>query len=146
MNKETLQRYLNEQIPLSRAMGIEVLEAGLKNVTIRAPLAPNINHMKTAFGGSVSAVAMLSAWSLLYVRLINEDIKSRIVIHKTSATFEQPIVDIFTSVTVFDDEPAWEEFVSKLKTKNKAGLDLSSTLICGEAVAGRLEGHFVSYF
>ena len=146
MNKEILQRYLNERIPISGAMGVEVLEAGLKQVIIRAPLAPNVNHMKTAFGGSVSAVAMLSAWSLLYVRLLNEDIKSNIVIHKTAVTFERPIIDTFTSTTVFDYEPAWEEFASKLKTKNKAGLNLSSILMCGESVTGRLEGHFVSYF
>lgn len=146
MDKETLQKYLNERIPVSRAMGVEVLEAGLKQVVIRAPLAPNINHMNTAFGGSVSAVAMLSAWSLLYVRLVNEDIKSHIVIHKTAVTFERPIVDTFTSTTVFDDKPTWEEFVSKLKTKGKAGLNLSSVLMCGGSPAGSLEGYFVSYF
>jgi thioesterase domain-containing protein len=64
-----LAQYLHEHIPLSRAMGVEVVEATWDGVSLRAPLAPNINHRETVFGGSASAVAILAAWALLYVRL-----------------------------------------------------------------------------
>ena len=50
-------------------MGVEVIEAAWNGVTLRAPLAPNINHRETVFGGSASAVAILAAWAILYVRL-----------------------------------------------------------------------------
>ena len=38
-------------------------------VVIEAPLAPNINHRKTVFGGSASALGILAAWSLVHLRL-----------------------------------------------------------------------------
>ena len=146
LNSETLQKYLNERIPISKAMEIKVLEAGPKQVIISAPLMPNVNHINTVFGGSASAVSMLSAWSLLYIRLANEDIKSNIVINKTHVTFERPIMDTFTSVTMFDDDTAWGKFVLKLKSEKKAGLNLHSTLMCNGSEVGKLEGYFVSYF
>ena len=145
MNKELLQKFLNERIPISRAIGIKVLEAGPDNVAICAPLAPNINHIDAAFGGSVSAVAMLSAWSLLHIRHMKEGIDSNIVIYKASLTFERPIDGVFTSTTVFDNDPVWKDFVLKMKTIKKAGLELSSVLTCGESAVGRFEGFFVSY-
>jgi hypothetical protein len=50
-------------------MGIEVVVADPTSVMLRAPFAPNINHRETVFGGSASAVTILAAWALLYVRL-----------------------------------------------------------------------------
>jgi len=35
-------------------------------VLLTAPLAANINHRATVFGGSASAVAILAAWTYLY--------------------------------------------------------------------------------
>jgi thioesterase domain-containing protein len=56
-----LAHYLHEHIPLSHAMGVEVVEADWHSVTLRAPLAPNINHRETVFGGSASAVGIVAA-------------------------------------------------------------------------------------
>ncbi|MGE5240286.1 MAG: YiiD C-terminal domain-containing protein, partial [Bacteroidota bacterium] len=69
MDRRELERYLHEQIPLSKAMGVEVMEASGEKVELAAPFAPNINHLETVFGGSASAVAILAAWTLLHVRL-----------------------------------------------------------------------------
>jgi thioesterase domain-containing protein len=84
MNREhlsrRLQRYLLEQIPISKALGMSVREATLEEILIAAPLAPNLNHHGTAFGGSVSAVAILSAWTLVYARLVAQDQFPAIVI------------------------------------------------------------------
>ena len=146
LNKEMLQEYLWGQIPISKAMGIEVLETGQHQVTIRAPLSANKNHMQTVFGGSACAVAMLSAWSLLYLRLRSEEIAPQLVLHKTAVTFERPITDTFTATTMFNDEPVWKEFVSTLTVKKKAGIHLSSTLRCNGVEVGKFDGDFVSYF
>jgi thioesterase domain-containing protein len=82
MTPESLQAYLHDRIPLSRAMEIEVRSATPQGVTLYAPLAPNINHRDTVFGGSASAVAILAAWSVVYVRMHAEGLTGRIVIHR----------------------------------------------------------------
>lgn len=60
-----LEKYLHGHIPLSKAMEVAVVQVQPEGVILSAPLAPNINHRDTVFGGSASAVAILAAWSLL---------------------------------------------------------------------------------
>lgn len=69
MIEADLQAYLHRQIPLSAAMQVSVVSATLDSVVLSAPLAPNINHKYTAFGGSVSALGILAAWSA-YIQAI----------------------------------------------------------------------------
>lgn len=85
-----LQEYLHAHIPISKSMGVEVIEANGEGVKLSAPLAPNINHRETVFGGSASAVAILSAWTLLHVRLKQEGIGSRVVIQRNVMNYERP--------------------------------------------------------
>lgn len=139
-----LQEYLHERIPISKAMGVEVLEATVDGVRLAAPLSPNINHRETVFGGSASAVAILSAWSLLYLRLKNEHMNSRIVIQRSTITYEQPITDTFTSSSVVCDPPDWLKFITTLKRRKRARVKIRSILECHERKVGEFEGEFVA--
>jgi len=56
MQPTELQTSLHERIPLSRAMGVTVPQAEPTGVVLSAPLAPNVNHSGTVFGGSAAAV------------------------------------------------------------------------------------------
>src|SRR5512143_2012299 len=139
-----LQKYLHERIPISKAMGVEVLEATVNGVKLAAPLSPNINHRETVFGGSASAVAILSAWSLLYLRLKNENINSRIVIQRNTMIYELPITDIFTASTDVPDPADWLKFLVTLKRKNRARIKIKSVLHCNNKKVGEFEGDFVA--
>jgi thioesterase domain-containing protein len=83
-----LEAYLHEHIPLSHAMQVAVVELGPDTVVLRAPLAPNINHRETVFGGSASAVAILAAWSLLHTRLTSAGISARLVIQRNTMSYD----------------------------------------------------------
>lgn len=139
-----LQKYLNEHIPLSKAMGVEVIEASVNCVKLSAPLSPNINHRETVFGGSASAVAILSAWSLLYLRLCNENKNSRIVIQRNTMIYELPITDIFTASSDVPDPADWLKFLVTLKRKNRARIKIKSVLHCNNKKVGEFEGDFVA--
>ncbi len=86
-----LQRYLLKQIPISQGLGISVTEASLDEILITAPLAPNLNHHGTAFGGSVSAVAILSGWALVYARLEAEGQFPGVVIQYNEIRYLKPL-------------------------------------------------------
>lgn len=139
-----LQKYLHERIPISKAMGVEVLDATANGVKLAAPLSPNINHRETVFGGSASAVAILSAWSLLFLRLKNETINSRIVIQRNTMIYEHPITDMFTASSVVCDPLIWSKFIITLKRKNRARVKINSILHCNERKVGGFEGDFVA--
>jgi thioesterase domain-containing protein len=142
--QEQLERYLHEHIPLSQAMGVSVLEILSTGVTLGAPLAPNINHRHTAFGGSISAVAVLAAWSLLHARLTTAGIDSRLVIQRHSMTYEQPILGAFIARSLIGDESAWDAFLRTLARKGRARIAVSCSVEYQGRVAGRFEGDFVA--
>lgn len=144
MDRRELERYLHEQIPLSKAMGVEVMEASGEKVELAAPFAPNINHLETVFGGSASAVAILAAWTLLHVRLELEGISSRVVIQRNTMQYARPMTGSFTAVATFQDSATWERFLTMLKRKQRARLSVTALLFCQGEKAGELEGDFVA--
>jgi thioesterase domain-containing protein len=145
MDIPVLQRYLHDHIPLSKAMEVEVVEATDNGVTLGAPLAPNINHRETVFGGSASAVAILSAWTLMYLRLKREQLNVRIVIQKNIMAYERPITGTFTASATIADTPAWRRFVETLKRKGRARFTVRSMLYRDAEKVGEFEGDFVAW-
>ena len=95
MTPRELEAYLHEHIPLSAAMQVAVLEATATEVRLGAPLAPNINHRRTVFGGSATALATLAAWALVHLRLSAEGFHWRLVIRESSMKFERAIAGDF---------------------------------------------------
>jgi thioesterase domain-containing protein len=93
-----LERYLHQQIPLSAAMGVRVRMATPDRVQLSAPLTPNVNHNETVFGGSAAALATLSAWTLLHIRIARAELRARLVIQRSSMEYELPIPGDFDAV------------------------------------------------
>lgn len=139
-----LENYLHEHIPLSAAMQVSVVEVSAEQVVLAAPLAPNINHQDTVFGGSASAVAILAAWSMLHTKLTAAGMGARLVIQRNSMSYEQPMAGDFTARASAPASEAWDPFVRMFKRRGRARIAMSSTLWCAGRVAGRLEGEFVA--
>lgn len=123
---EQLETYLYEHIPIAKALGVHVEHFCSQKVVLSAPLANNINHKQTVFGGSLHAVATLACWSLLYVNLRKENV--HIVIVKSNVAYHAP-VDIDFQVECLTPEPAaWGRFMKMLHAKGKARIDLAAQI------------------
>jgi thioesterase domain-containing protein len=144
MQATELERYLHDHIPLSKAMAVRVVSADAESVVLGAPLAPNINHRETVFGGSASALAILAAWSLLHTRLRAEGIASRLVIQRNTMEYERPIAGDFTARSALEEPAQWPQFTRMLARKGKARIRVASVLEEGGLPAGRLTGEFVA--
>ncbi|MBI5848875.1 MAG: YiiD C-terminal domain-containing protein [Nitrospirae bacterium] len=147
MTKDSLkaiQDYLHEHIPLSKAMGVEVRKADAEGVVLSAPLAPNINHRETVFGGSASSLAILAAWTAVHFRLKQEGLTCRLVIQRNSMSYDKPIAGDFTARCDAPETEAWQHFVAMLKRKKIARVELSSVIEYDQQIAGRMEGAFVA--
>ena len=145
MTREELETYLHEHIPLSRAMAVRVISIAYDKVVLGAPLAPNINHRDTVFGGSASALAILSAWSLLHLRLAAADQPSRVVIQRNSMDYLAPIAGDFTATATIGAETNWDGFLRMLTRKGIARVTIGAELEYQGSVAGRLSGEFVAF-
>jgi thioesterase domain-containing protein len=144
LNELALQQYLYDHIPLSKAMQVEVRSVTVNEVVVAAPLAPNINHRETVFGGSASAVAILAAWSLLHTRLKSAGLDSRLVIMSNTMDYDFPIAGTFTARAFIEEPDLWQQFVRMLTRKGKARIAVRSILECDGVQAGRLQGEFVA--
>lgn len=143
---QQLQRYLHQHIPLSAAMQVSVLEINQQTLTLAAPLAPNINHQETVFGGSASTLAILSAWSLLHTRLAEEGIASRLVIQRNEMAYLKPMTKDFTATAELVDQDDWATFLQTLRRKGKARISVEASLSCDQIMAGKFSGDFVALF
>ena len=144
LEPKELQSYLHDHIPITKAMGVEVRGSACDKVVLFAPLAPNINHRDTVFGGSASTLAILSAWALLHVRMASESVKSRLVIQQNSMSYNEPIMGDFLAICRYDDASQWARFTTTLARKGRARISVSAFLECrGEQVA-TFEGRFVA--
>jgi thioesterase domain-containing protein len=140
-----LEQYLHMQIPLSAAMRVSVLSATVESVTLSAPLEPNINHKATAFGGSISALGILAAWSLLHLRLRDEGLACEVVIQSSHMDYDRPINGPFTAASSLDETSAWPAFLKTLARKKLARIGVRSLLTSEGVVAGRFTGKFVAF-
>lgn len=144
MNRFDLERYLHAHIPLSAAMQVTVLEVAPDHVTLSAPLAPNINHRETLFGGSASAVAVLAAWSLVHTRLCDAGVGSRLVIQGNTMRFDHPVTGTFHARSWLPHPDKWDRFCNMLLRKGKARIAANCDLTFGGRIAARFEGAFVA--
>jgi thioesterase domain-containing protein len=140
-----LERYLHEHIPLSKAMALAVVSAGEGSVVLRAPLAPNINHSETVFGGSAAALAILAAWSLTYLRLRAAGIAARLVIQRNAVEYLKPMAGEFIARAALAEADAWQRFTQTLKRRGRARLAVTAVLEYAGEVSGRFSGEFVAF-
>jgi len=144
MTPAALQAYLHEHIPLSRAMQVEVVSIDVDQLVLSAPLEPNINHRETVFGGSASALAILSAWSLLHTRLLAQQIECRLVIQRNTMEYSAPVQGRFTAVARLSEPQRWPQFLQLLARRGRARMAVTSILESDGQSAGTFHGEFVA--
>jgi len=144
MDLPEITSYIHEHIPLTSHLGAVVDSFDSNSVTISAPLAPNLNHRNTAFGGSISALGILSGWTLLFLKLKEYGIKNRLVIQKSSFDFQDPISDDFFATCTLPDAAIWEKFLKTLTRHGRARIAVRSRIESSSGTGGNHEGVYVA--
>jgi thioesterase domain-containing protein len=141
-----VERYLHAHIPLSAAMQVRVRAASFDRIELAAPLAPNINHRETAFGGSIASLATLSAWTLLNLRLQHSltGNGARLVIQRNTMSYDEPIHGEFSAQCILTDDRVWQRFLTTYERRGRARITLSAFVLHAERVAASFEGEFVA--
>lgn len=144
MQTAELEQYLHTHIPLTKAMAVSVRSIDPDSVVLQAPLAPNINHRDTVFGGSAASLAVLAAWSLLLIRLRSEDLACRLVIQRNTMEYAQPIDGAFTARSSLERPERWSQFTRTLARRGRARIKVESEIEHNGRIAGRFSGEFVA--
>lgn len=139
-----IERYLHSRIPITGAMGVKVLAVDDAGVRLWAPIQPNINHRSTVFGGSANALAILSAWTLLFVRLREPPLRSHIVIQRNTIEYLRPLCGDFEAFCIAPAEEEWTRFVHSLTRRSRARIALHAELRSGEELGATYHGTYVA--
>src|SRR5258708_18417236 len=144
VDSRQLETYLHEHIPLRRSRGIQVIHCAEDGIRLRAPLPPNINHRQTAFGGSISAIAMTAGWSYVHRRLQSLEMPARIVVSNAETRFLQPATDDFEAWCPAPPDKAWARFIAAFQKKGRARIVLRAWVLCDEETAAIFEAEYVA--
>lgn len=126
--KETAQDYLHSEIPITRQMGIKVERLTTNEVTLKAPIELNVNHRRSAFGGSVDSLFLTAG--MLYVRLMTEHIKPVPVIvgSKSQTSFQRPITRDFSAKLTIPSKKEVDKFLDAYERFGKARITLEAVI------------------
>jgi thioesterase domain-containing protein len=136
------EAFFHRVIPLTRAMGVRVISYDGKALVLEAPLAPNHNHLGTAFGGSLTAMATLAGYGLLWLEL--GDPGAHVVIRESSAVFRRPVLK---SIRAVGHRPPAEDllrFREEFARNGKARLTIKVTIEEDDTAAMEFLGTFVA--
>ena len=116
------EEYFHRQIPLTRAMGLRVSAGDNGAFVVTAPVALNYNHLHTAFGGSINAVATLAGYGYIWMQL--RDAAAHVVIVQSSIRFLQPVRETIRAICASPDAQQLAEFHATLRARGKAKIAL----------------------
>lgn len=139
---EETTRFLHEQIPLTRAMEVKVESYAGGELTLTAPLEPNHNHLGTAFGGSLSAIATLAGYSLLWLLL--DDRSAHIVIRESAIQYHHPVRSVIRAICRTPDAGSVASFKTAFEKAGKARLTLHTVIVEDGRTCVEFSGVFVA--
>ena len=146
MPDETLLReteaFFHAQIPITRAMGVSVESFDSESLVLTAPLSVNHNHLGTAFGGSLSAIATLAGYGVLWMLL--DDRSSHIVVKNSTIHYHRPVTGEIRAIGKCPDAVAFATFRNRFEKKGKARIRLHVTIEENGEVCVEYEGIFVA--
>ena len=139
-----LAELLKDKIKLYEHLGLEVVELTSSSVRFRVSLEENLNHKGTAFGGSIYAAAVLSAYALVLHGLRERKIPTdNIVIQKGEIQYLKPIESDFEVVCAFPNQDFANDFYNRLETTGRVKDTLTVKAQIANDTKATLKGTFV---
>lgn len=136
------ERFLHEQIPLTAAMGVRLEQLDGGQLLVTAPLEPNHNHLGTAFGGSLSALATLAGYVMLWLELGDRD--AHIVVRGSTIRYLRPVKGQLRAFCERPDAAGMETFRATFHATGKARITLRVRVEHADRVCVEFEGDFVA--
>ena len=142
MTSAEIEAFLYEKIPLARAMGVRVETSAEETFILTAPLEPNHNHLGTAFGGSLAALATLTGYACLWHALDDRD--AHVVIRRSELDYRHPVRGTLRAVCRRPGESELAAFRSTFAKAGKARISLGVTIMEEGRTCLSFRGDFVA--
>lgn len=136
-----MTEWLHRTVPLSAAMEVRVVRLEEGKATLTMPLAPNVNHMGTVFGGSLNALGLLTAAAAALTRLRRDGYEHQLVVSRSEYDYHRPAPSA-PEATAEITAPQWSQIRPALEAGNPARLEIKTIITTQNHPIGTLKAHF----
>lgn len=140
---KALEQTLHREIPLTLAMGITVVGFDEHGLTLAAPLASNLNDKRTAFGGSLAALATLAGWGLVHL-VLRDHGPATVVIRESNVSYLRPVTRDIVATCSPPTPTELEKFLRTFERRGMARIELDVTIKANGEDAVRYHGVYVA--
>ncbi len=138
----TLEQFLHAKIPLTRAMQLRVVDDEEHCFAIVAPVAANVNHLGTAFGGSIGVIATLAGYSFLWLLL--RDRGAEVIVRETTTQFLRPVRESIRAICLRPNDEKIAVFSTSFDRDGRATITLTTRVVENGRTAAEFRGVFVA--
>jgi len=139
-----IESTIHSEIPLCKQMGISIEKFDDEGLIAKAPLAPNINHKNSAFGGSLYNVCVIAGWSMVYGILLQKDISAHVVIQHSNIDYRTAVTS--EDIVAFCESPkdrVIEKFIKTFEKRGMSRIALVVKIMQNDELAVHFEGKYV---
>ena len=139
---QKLTEFFEAHLPITEFMGLGVDSYDGKQLTLKAPLAPNINDKQTAFGGSLYNACVMACWGFAYLKTLEAQIDGNQVVVSGNIKYKRPVAGEIKATCSTPGEEAEHHFIDGFKRHGKGKIELKATVLCEGKVAVEFEGTY----
>lgn len=144
MKLSELCLFLYSEIPMAKAMGVNIPEASETSITVTAPLSVNRNHLDTAFGGSLSTLLIFSCYAWLFQAVNKEGYRCHVLIQSGHTDYILPVNEDLRAICHAPDSKSFIKFLESFRRKGVGRLTLRAEIVTAKGKACHFEGIFIA--
>jgi len=146
VNNSELEKLLRKEIPLSQAMGVRDFNFLNNEMTLLLPLAPNVNHKGTLFGGSLYSASALSCYGLFLSGLRENGVNTNnIVISEGHMKYFKPVEADALVTARWNTLEEKDKFFHGLLAKKKARVTMTAMTSVNAITCAQFTSSFVAW-
>lgn len=139
-----LRTLLRTDMPVTEHLRIIVLGFRGGDLVLKAPLAANVNHQRTAFAGSLNATATLAGWATAWLIMREHGLDAQVVIQDSTVHYERPVGSDFEARCAFPDDETVARLVAAVRRRGRGRLELLVNVSDADGDAVRFRGRYVA--
>ena len=140
-----LATFVEQHLPLARAMHIDVAHYDGNSLVLSAPLSHNNNDKLTAFGGSLYCLTVMSCWGCVYLRCLHEGIAlpaPDIVVSGANIKYSAPVTSSVIEARCSSAHVDWPAFAERFAERGVAKVTLEAEVRNDDQLAVAFSGDY----
>ena len=110
---------------MAHAMDLQLDAYGDDLLSLRAPLAPNVNDKGCAFGGSLVSLMTLGGWALVELALRRRGEQCDVFVAESTVRYLAPLWQDFRSESQLATGSDWATFFRTLDARGRARIEVA---------------------